>query len=276
MGERHSKQNRFAGTPRARRRPHKGGVAYVSGTDTISAGGCWCGERYGHDWPGKDEGAPHPRGSVTELEERMETRDQDRMLRSELKWYPRVVQELLLHLTNDVGIKYRHIDSQHVMLYPPDGVSRPFKVSASRPGPQQVHYLEMQFLAPHDIPGIDGVVPKRGNEEDVVETTEVTEAPREGVTASEHLMALAKTLGVSLEGGISEEDYLAVVAEKDYAEQEAARLEDRVAGLLGDIEAYIDTVSALTTQRDDLLARVQSMEDDITQACTALTRSVKS
>ncbi len=23
--------------------------------------GCWCGETQGHDWPGKDDGAPHPR-----------------------------------------------------------------------------------------------------------------------------------------------------------------------------------------------------------------------
>lgn len=22
---------------------------------------CWCGGGYPHDWPGKDEGAPHPR-----------------------------------------------------------------------------------------------------------------------------------------------------------------------------------------------------------------------
>jgi hypothetical protein len=22
---------------------------------------CWCGVPYPHDWPGKDEGAPHPR-----------------------------------------------------------------------------------------------------------------------------------------------------------------------------------------------------------------------
>lgn len=22
---------------------------------------CWCGELLGHDWPGKDDGAPHPR-----------------------------------------------------------------------------------------------------------------------------------------------------------------------------------------------------------------------
>jgi hypothetical protein len=27
----------------------------------ISGRGCWCGDPNGHDWPGKDEGAPHPR-----------------------------------------------------------------------------------------------------------------------------------------------------------------------------------------------------------------------
>jgi hypothetical protein len=25
-------------------------------------GCCWCGDRRGHDWPGKAGGAPHPRG----------------------------------------------------------------------------------------------------------------------------------------------------------------------------------------------------------------------
>ena len=27
----------------------------------IAAGGCWCGEPYGHAWAGKADGAPHPR-----------------------------------------------------------------------------------------------------------------------------------------------------------------------------------------------------------------------
>ena len=22
---------------------------------------CWCGKRWEHDWPGRDDGAPHPR-----------------------------------------------------------------------------------------------------------------------------------------------------------------------------------------------------------------------
>jgi len=27
----------------------------------LAGSGCWCGEPWGHDWPGKEEGAPHPR-----------------------------------------------------------------------------------------------------------------------------------------------------------------------------------------------------------------------
>ena len=32
-------------------------------TRKIALGGaaCWCGEPFGHDWPGKDAGAAHPR-----------------------------------------------------------------------------------------------------------------------------------------------------------------------------------------------------------------------
>lgn len=28
---------------------------------TISVGGCWCGKPVNHTWPGRGEGAPHPR-----------------------------------------------------------------------------------------------------------------------------------------------------------------------------------------------------------------------
>ena len=27
----------------------------------IYGAGCWCGGPFGHDWPGQDQGAPHPR-----------------------------------------------------------------------------------------------------------------------------------------------------------------------------------------------------------------------
>lgn len=36
-------------------------------TRSIAAGSiseCWCGQPSGHDWPGKDGGAPHPRNGT--------------------------------------------------------------------------------------------------------------------------------------------------------------------------------------------------------------------
>jgi hypothetical protein len=38
---------------RARQEP----VADTLGTREV----CWCGEPYAHDWPGQEEGAPHPK-----------------------------------------------------------------------------------------------------------------------------------------------------------------------------------------------------------------------
>ena len=32
----------------------------------LSCGGCWCGLPNGHPWPGKAEGAPHPRTSAAD------------------------------------------------------------------------------------------------------------------------------------------------------------------------------------------------------------------
>lgn len=43
------------------RKPLRGGSK--SDLRTIAAGGCWCGRHQSHDWPGKSDGAPHPRGT---------------------------------------------------------------------------------------------------------------------------------------------------------------------------------------------------------------------
>lgn len=32
-----------------------------AGFKVLAQRGCWCGQKLHHDWPGKDEGAPHPR-----------------------------------------------------------------------------------------------------------------------------------------------------------------------------------------------------------------------
>lgn len=44
---------------RAARRRWKGGAAQNL-TTLGEHGGCWCGEPYDHEWPGKADGEPHP------------------------------------------------------------------------------------------------------------------------------------------------------------------------------------------------------------------------
>ncbi len=42
--------------------PSTRGGSQIRGLRTLGGlGGCWCGERRGHDWPGKAQGLPHPR-----------------------------------------------------------------------------------------------------------------------------------------------------------------------------------------------------------------------
>lgn len=48
-----------------------------------------------------------------------------------LKKFPQEVATELLRIIS-LGVKHRQIDGSHVLLYPLDGKSRPFKVSASR------------------------------------------------------------------------------------------------------------------------------------------------
>ena len=45
----------------ARRFENKDPASYQRVLGSGGGGGCWCGADYGHPWPGKDEGAPHPR-----------------------------------------------------------------------------------------------------------------------------------------------------------------------------------------------------------------------
>jgi hypothetical protein len=43
------------------RTTRRGGACHVGPGDTLGGDGCWCGEPFPHAWPGKDDGAPHPR-----------------------------------------------------------------------------------------------------------------------------------------------------------------------------------------------------------------------
>lgn len=71
-----------------------------------------------------------------------------RLEKRDVKLFGDDVGQLLLHVANDLGVKFRVIDGSHILLYPPDGESRPFKVSSSRPSPQTMRYLT-GFISEH-------------------------------------------------------------------------------------------------------------------------------
>lgn len=50
---------------KAFRRRRKNGRGTGEGLSVIATPGCWCGGSFGHDWPGKEDGAPHPRQETT-------------------------------------------------------------------------------------------------------------------------------------------------------------------------------------------------------------------
>lgn len=47
--------------PQDRPRPVTDAQKRESALKSIGTWDCWCGRRNGHDWPGKDNGKPHPR-----------------------------------------------------------------------------------------------------------------------------------------------------------------------------------------------------------------------
>lgn len=61
---------------------------------------------------------------------------------TELRAYKARVRDLIAHIVNDFGIKYRIIDGSHLLLYPVDGETRPFKASASRQEAQTLKFLK--------------------------------------------------------------------------------------------------------------------------------------
>lgn len=59
----------------------------------------------------------------------------------DLKRFDHRVTDYIMWLVTDQGVKTRMIDPNHVLLYPPDGKTRPFKVSVSRPAEQSLQFL---------------------------------------------------------------------------------------------------------------------------------------
>lgn len=66
-----------------------------------------------------------------------------------LKKFPIEVATELLRIIS-LGVRHRQIDGSHVLLYPVDGHSRPFKVSASRPAQASLRFID-DFLSQNKL-----------------------------------------------------------------------------------------------------------------------------
>jgi hypothetical protein len=166
----HSRQNQFHGST-GRPAPPRGGVANVTARDTIGAYECWCqgaacwtDEAGVHMWAGREQGEPHP--SPQEIEEIEMVVMMEALDRSDVKNYPNKVQDLLLTLVNECGIRCRVITGTEMLLYPPDGRSRPFKVMSRRGEKQSLGFLHRQFIAAYDVH-----LPEKKKEQPVGEPT---------------------------------------------------------------------------------------------------------
>lgn len=185
----------------------------------------------------------------------------DQLTRDDVKNWEKPVQDLLLHLANKEEVRYRMPDADHILLYPPDGVGRPFKCSRSRPAVPQVRYINNQFMKVYGVAGPDGTVPGAELEAPEAASPEVDQTPTAGVPdAQAAILALAQTLGVELGGGVAEEDYLAVIAEKDQCQAEVLALTTEIGLARESIEVYQSTIDDLTKQRDELLQVCKQVE----------------
>jgi hypothetical protein len=70
------------------------------------------------------------------------------MRRNEIKGFHSDVADLLMELVNHYEVKWRRGQAGSVLLYPPDGVTQPIKVSQRRPAKQQMTYL-LEWAAEH-------------------------------------------------------------------------------------------------------------------------------
>lgn len=98
--------------------PARGGVQTVTEDDVHgSLTHCWCGQVYGHDWPGKRGGAPHPKaGAMPEI------------TRRDLRAYHSTLQTFILQAVNTHGLNYK-LKANGLLLFPPDG-SRAVTINA--------------------------------------------------------------------------------------------------------------------------------------------------
>lgn len=251
MTERHSKQNRFAGSI-MRQRGRRGGQQTVLERHVIALEGCWCGEPLDHSWPGKNTGVPHPREEGSTM---VAATEHEMLTPGDLGSFDKGTRDLLLEIVNDHKVRWRRIDGSHILLYPPDGVSRPFKVSAARQPQTNKQILEVQFMErfglrhPKPTPP-----PVKKAEESVVEVeeTEIEETPVAGTDMEDAVRASIATLTKALGMESLEEEALHALDEND-------ALKKRVEAMSGDLQRARSQREALDREVTRLGQQVEKL-----------------
>jgi len=134
---------------------------------------CWCGDLIGHDWVGKDTGAPHPhdherKQQVVIVEQNTEPRN-NRIERNDLRGYHATLKSFIVQCVNVDGLRWRG-QGNSVLLFPPDD-SQPVTVYC-RNNDSQMRSLK-QWYAAHVEPQ------KTVTEETVLRLAEEVNDPEE-------------------------------------------------------------------------------------------------
>lgn len=233
MTERHSKQNRFAGSI-MKQRSRRGGLSTVTERDVLGGGDDMI----------------------------IEPSEGGRLARKDIGGFSRATQTLLMEIVNDFNVRCRVIDGQHVMLYPPDGTSRPFKVSAERQDKVNKQILEVQFMQEF---GLVREPAKKAEpaveEEPEVTTAVVEEAPVEQRDCSEHDAAIRNAINI-LTGALGIE---ALEAEALEALEQVDALTAKVRALEGDLaraRSLAEAEQRNATNWKDKAAEFETLADE--------------
>jgi excisionase family DNA binding protein len=125
------------------------GAQYVFPSDTLGdEEHCWCGDTLGHDWTGKDKGAPHPHDhegiqQVVIVEPTPGPR-RNRIEKTDLRGYHAALKSFIIRCVNIDGLGWRG-QQNSVLLYPPDD-TQPITVYC-RNNDSQIRSLKQWYAA---------------------------------------------------------------------------------------------------------------------------------
>lgn len=183
----------------------------------------------------------------------------ERLTKRDIPEFGKSTADLLMHIVNNCGVRWRAIDGGHMILFPPDKESRPFKVAAKRTAQENNRILRRQFMEAFGLPSPEEY--KRAQREEkraaAEAATEVEEQPMSTAveepvveTAEHHpedvlraLAIVASYLGTPVDGETV-----------DALEEEVADLNRQVTFLTGRIQA-------IERERDEYKAKLALLRE---------------